>query len=307
VHKVLSLTIMVWGIVTASTAAIQTRVQLIALRTLLGLFEASIIASLIMITSAWYKRREGAARFGIWWSGLGLAQIVGGLVSFAAQHSSSKIQGWRLMFLVIGLVNILVAAVIFRLPAGPEEATWLRNSEKETAVRRLKEDYAGTGAKVLRTRSVIEVVLDLQTWLLCTISVLSMFASGVIALYSSTLIANFGYKPKMAALLNMPSGVVSIIACISCTFIVARGYPRWAGIMIAASLASLGALLLVVLPASNQVGLLVGVYLVNAGPGAFTLVLSTTASNYRGYTRKVCFEASHVSALLMYSRSPLVR
>jgi MFS family permease len=263
---------MVWGVVTASTAAIQTRVQLIALRTLLGLFEASIIASLIMITSAWYKRREGAARFGVWWSGLGWAQIVGGLVSFAAQHSSKKIQGWRLMFLVIGIVNIIVAVFIFRLPAGPEEATWLKNSEKETAVRRLREDHAGTGAKVLRKRSVIEVLLDAQTWLLCLISVLSMFASAVIALYSSTLIKSFGYKPETAALLNMPSGVVSILACIGCTFIVARGWPRWAGMMIASSLAALGALLLVVLPAKNQVGLLVGVYLVNAvGAPSFNL------------------------------------
>jgi MFS family permease len=264
VHKVLAFTILCWGIVTASTAAIQTRVQLLAIRTLLGLFEASIIASLIMITSAWYKRREGTARFGVWWSGLGWAQIIGGLVSFGAQHSSKKIQGWRLMFLVIGIVNTMVAVLIYRLPAGPDEAKWLKNSEKETAVRRLREDHSGTGAKVLRKRSVIEVLRDAQTWLLALISVLSMFASAVLALYSSTLINSFGYKPETAALLNMPSGVVSIVGCIGTTFIVARGWPRWAGMMIASTIAALGALLLVVLPATHQVGQLIGVYLVNA-------------------------------------------
>jgi MFS family permease len=239
-------------------------VQLIALRTLLGVFEASIIASLIMITSAWYKRREGAARFGIWYSGLGWGQIVGGLVSFGAQHSSNKIQGWRIMFLAIGIVNMVIAVFIYRLPPGPSESTFLKSDEKEMAVRRLKEDHSGTGAKVLRARSVLEVLFDAQTWLLCMISVLSMFASAVIALYSSTLIAGFGYKPKTAALLNMPSGVVSILACISCTFIVAGGYPRYVGMMIAASVASIGALLLTVLPAHNHIGLLIGVYLVNA-------------------------------------------
>jgi MFS family permease len=264
VHKVLSINIILWGIVTSSTAAVQTRVQLLALRTLLGVFESSIIASLIMITSAWYKRREGAARFGIWFSGIGVAQIVGGLVSFGAQHSSDKIQGWRLMFLVIGIFNMIVAFFIFRLPPGPNEASFLSSSEKELAIKRLKLDHSGTGAKVLRARSVFEVLLDTQTWILCMISILSMFVSAVIALYSATLIAGFGYNSKLAALLNMPSGIVTIIGCISCTFIVAGGYPRWVGMIIAATVSSLGALLITILPAKNQIGLLVGIYLVNA-------------------------------------------
>jgi MFS family permease len=216
-----------------------------------------------MITSAWYKRQEGAPRFGIWFCGLGVGQIIGGLVSFAAQHSTSRLQSWRVMFLVIGVVNILISGFIFRLPPDPEKSTFLTPAEIEFIVQRLKDDHAGVGPKVVRKRSVIEAILDLQTWLLCLITLLTTMSAGVVVYYSALLITTFGYNSKQAALLNMPSGLVAIISTLCVVTVVRNGYPRWLTIAIACIPPTIGGCLMSFLPATSKIGLLVGVYLVN--------------------------------------------
>lgn len=89
IGKVLGGNIFLWGIITACTAAVQNRVQLIALRTLLGACEAVITPALIMLTSAWYQRDEAAPRFGFWYCGLGAGQIIGGWLRIHPGRDSS--------------------------------------------------------------------------------------------------------------------------------------------------------------------------------------------------------------------------
>lgn len=241
-----------------------------------------------MITSAWYQRNEAAPRFGLWYCGLGLGQIIGGLISFGAQHGKTPFQGWRLMFLIIGIFNCIVASVIFFwLPGTPEEAKFLNSAEKEAIAQRLHDDHAGLGVKKLRVRSVFETFLDSQTWLLCLLTILNVIPSGVITTYSAILIKGFGYTNKQAALLNMPSGIFSIVALIGSTYAVRRGYQRWFAIIIAVIPTLIGACLMSFLPKQNKIGLLIGIYLVNFAVAPYAIVLSAAGANFRGYTRKV--------------------
>jgi MFS family permease len=237
---------------------------MIAVRTLLGFFESVITPALIMITSAWYQRNEAAPRFGLWYCGMGVGQIVGGLISYGAQWSHSSFQGWRIMFLIIGVVNCIVATIILLwLPGTPEEASFLNSAEKEAIAQRLHDDHAGVGVKKLRVRSILETFLDLQTWLLCLLTILNVIPSGVITTYSSILIKGFGYTNKQAALLNMPSGIVTIIALLSSTYAVRKGYQRWFAIILMIIPTLIGACLMSFLPKNNKAGLLAGIYLVN--------------------------------------------
>jgi MFS family permease len=293
VNRVLAANVCLWGIVTACTSSVQTSRQLLALRTVLGLFESAVNPSLILLTSAWYRREPGAARFGVWFCGLGIGQILGGLVSYGFQHAGTKtaLEGWRLMFLVIGVGNTIMSIFVFRLSPSPTEAKFLTASEKDRVHQMLRDDHSGTGPKVLRTRSLFEAALDAQTWLLVFVTVLTSMSAGVIVYFSAAIIQSFGFNSKQAALLNMPSGIVSIVATLMVTFIVANGYPRWLGMVIASGVATLGACLMSFSPAKNKIALLSGVYLVNTAPSALTLVLSTAAANYRGYTRKIAGSA----------------
>lgn len=222
--------------------------------------------SLTMYTSMWYTRDESTPRYGFWYCGLGVGQIVGGLISFAAQHAPADISfgGWRIMFVVIGAVNIIVSAlVLFILPETPDKAKFLSEAEKLRVVERLNQDAAGVGDKVFRWRSVLEAFADLQTWLLVLLTILITIPSGVITTFSSILIKGFGYNSRESALLNMPSGIVSIVSTMVSTYAIAKGFSRWLAIDLLLLPTLTGSCLMSFLPAANKGGCLAGIYLVN--------------------------------------------
>jgi cyanate permease len=181
-----------------------------------------------------------------------------------------KIQGWRLMFLAVGLANALISPFVWKLPPSPSEASWLSEAEREHILRMLKEDHSGTGKKYFRKRSVYEVLWDLQTWLLSLILASTLMSAGLIIYFSSEIIRVLGFSSQEAALLNMPCGLVGIITMLTVCFIVSKGYPRWVGMAFAAGIAATGACLTAFLPRSHQAGRLIGVYLINTvrSPGS---------------------------------------
>ena len=85
-----------WGIVISCTAAVKTYPQLIAIRILMGIFDAGIPPSLMLMSSQYYKKDEQAARFAIWFSAIGTGIVLGGLISFGFQHVETEtMESWR--------------------------------------------------------------------------------------------------------------------------------------------------------------------------------------------------------------------
>jgi len=69
-------------------------------RVLLGVFEASVAPSLILISGMWWTKGEQSRRIGLWYSQIGVAQIVGAGISYGFQHVlSAKMANWQILFL----------------------------------------------------------------------------------------------------------------------------------------------------------------------------------------------------------------
>lgn len=221
--------------------------------------------------------------------GLGVGQIIGGLISFAAQHSpSTGLSGWRIMMIAVGIVNICTAlVVIIFLPSTLDSAKFLGSTEKELLHRMLVLDQAGNGLKVFNIKGLYEVFIDPQVWLLTLLTALSVIPSGVITTFSAILISGFGYDSKQAALLNIPSGAVSIVATWAATYAVLKRIPRWISIIAILVPALIGAGLMSFLPQSNQGGKLAGIYLINTIVAPMALIYSWVGANTAGYTKRI--------------------
>lgn len=272
VPRVLGINVMLWGVTVACTAACSSFGSLLAVRIILGALEAVISPALVLITSTWYQRAEASPRYGIWYCGLGGGQILGGILSFAFQHITSKsFEGWRVMFLVVGIVNIFTGVgVVFLLPASPQEAGFLTEEEKSVVLARLAVNLDGMQEKTTKKSQILDAFLDPQIWLLCLITVLCSLPSGVITTFSSTLIRNFGYNSKQSALLNIPSGVISILSTMFAMCAVGRGFERWISIVGLVVPVIIGGGLMSFLNKKNQGGLLAGIYLINCVSFLFT-------------------------------------
>lgn len=138
-------------------------------RVFLGIFEATIAPSLMLISSQWYTKSEQAPRFSFWYTGLGIGQIVGGLVSYGFQHmgADARLTGWRTMFLTLGLVTVLVgAAVILFLPDTPMNAPWLSDEEKVALLKHVSVNRTGIENRKFRGKEIREALMDPQLYLL---------------------------------------------------------------------------------------------------------------------------------------------
>lgn len=293
--KWLGANVILWGIATACTAAAHDYGSLLAARIFLGIFEAAIAPSLMLISSQWYTKSEQAPRFSFWYCGLGFGQIIGGAVSYGFQQvKNPSFAGWRVMFIVLGVVTVLIgAATWFIIPDTPMTARFLSEVEKTALLQHVSVNKTGIQNTHFKVRHVVEALTDVQIWLLILITMLISTSSGVITTYSATLIRNIGYTPPQAALLNMPSGIVSIFATLL-VGIGVRKLPsghRWAWIVACCLPGILGGALMSFLPSgktnANKSGLLAGVYLINFVVATLIVIYQWTASNVAGHTKRV--------------------
>ena len=192
------------------------------------------------------------------------------------------------MMIAVGVFNVCVALiVIFFLPSTLLSAKFLAQNEKESLRRMLALDQAGNGAKVFKVKGLSEVFTDLQVWLLTLLTALTVIPSGVITTFSAILIKGFGYDSKQSALLNVPSGVVSIIATCGTAYAVLKNVPRWISIIIILIPALIGAGLMSFLDPSYQGGKLAGIYLINTIVAPLALNYSWVGANTAGYTKRI--------------------
>lgn len=166
--------VFLWGVAAAASAGAQGYQSLLAARIFLGIFEATVGPSLMLISSQYYTKSEQAPRFTIWYMGLGVAQIIGGLISFGFQHvHHASLEGWRIMFLVLGLVTSVVGGLtFFFIPDTPMKAPWLSDSEKVALLQHVSENQTGVWSTTLNLNQIWEAVLDVQLWLLTVITIL---------------------------------------------------------------------------------------------------------------------------------------
>lgn len=108
--------------------------------------------------------------------------------------------------------------------------------------------------------------------------------------YSATLIRNFGYSPPVSALLNMPSGLVSIAATLIVGFGVRQTSHRWAWLVACCIPGILGGGLLS-FQQKNKAALLAGIYLVNSIVATLVIIYQWTVANCAGQTKRVLASA----------------
>ncbi|KAL9080602.1 MAG: hypothetical protein Q9157_000657 [Trypethelium eluteriae] len=286
--KWLGANVLLWGITVACTAATKDYSTLLAARIFLGIFEASIAPSLTIVSSQWYTKSEQAPRFSFWYTGVGIAQILGGLISFAFQHvSNPSFSGWKAMFVTLGCVTVAIGlGTILILPDSPIDARFLSETEKTALLHHVAVNQTGIVNRRFKIKHTLEVLLDPQIWLLILLMILPSSSSGIVTNYSATVIRNFGYTPPIAALLNMPSGVVSIASTLVAGFGIRRTSNRWAWLVAICVPGIIGGALMSFMPETNHAGLLAGVYLVNAVIASSPIVYQWAASNVAGQTKR---------------------
>lgn len=133
----------IWGALTCVMAKIDTFHHLVALRILVGVFEAGFAPGILLIISSWYKKDEQSKRFGVYMSAAILSGAFGGLLAGAitgGMEGTGGLRGWRWLFIIEGVATIVWAmCAYFILLDFPANTKRLTDRERMIAIHRLRE------------------------------------------------------------------------------------------------------------------------------------------------------------------------
>lgn len=171
--KWLGANVVLWGIATACTAATKDYSSLLAARIFLGAFEAPVAPCLMLISSQWYTKSQQSPRFAFWYCGLGCAQIIGGVLSFAFQQiEGATLESWRIMFVVLGCLTVVLGfAALWILPDSPMSAGFLNDAEKTALLQHVSENQTGVRGRTVKRSQLLEAAKDPQAWLLALMTI----------------------------------------------------------------------------------------------------------------------------------------
>lgn len=185
----LGINVILWGIATACTAAATSYTTLLVARIFLGICEAPVVPTLTLVSSQWYTKSEQGPRFAFWYCGLGIGQIVGGLLSFAFQHVTSlTFQSWRMMFVVLGCVTVVLGfTAFFLIPDSPSTARFLTGEEKAMIKQHVAQETTGAAGSRFKPKQLLDALTDPQLLLLCLMTILVSFHHNSVRLTLLTL------------------------------------------------------------------------------------------------------------------------
>jgi MFS transporter, ACS family, tartrate transporter len=132
-RRLLALTLITWGALTALTAFVHTPLQLKGARFLLGAAEAGFFPGVIVYLSHWFLDRDRGKAVARFMAAIPIGFIIGGPIAGGLlQVQWLGLAGWRWLFLLEGAPAILFGmATLFFLPDWPREARWLTREESD--------------------------------------------------------------------------------------------------------------------------------------------------------------------------------
>lgn len=166
-QKWLSITTVIWGVLSAMTGFVTNETQFIVLRFLLGLGEAGFYPGILLLASIYFPNKVRGSVIGIFVLGVPLALTLGSPLSGALLelHGWMGRPGWFWMFVIEGLPAVVIGIfAFFWLDDSPEKARFLTVEEKKA----LTEQLASENAKT-ETTSVLSALKNIKVWHLALI------------------------------------------------------------------------------------------------------------------------------------------
>jgi len=292
--KYLGTHIIVWGALVMLHAVCSTFSQFYAIRFLLGMLEACVSPTLIMIVSMWYKQGERASRIGWFYAGNSSTSIIGGGIAYGlTRYTGSAIAVWKLLYLVLGAMAVLVGLwVVFFLPDSPLNARFLTEEERVATLERVRMDQSGTHNKHIKKYQIIETFKDSRSWVMVLIIMCIGLPNGGNSAFNNIITKSFGWTAQQSLLLGMPSGAIGGFAVVSAGYISDWWKDRMTLILILTIPSLVGMIIMTTMQYSGLKGVLqFAQYLGALSAPGFPLCYAWNASNISGHTKKVTMNA----------------
>lgn len=133
--KTIARIMVLWAIISAAMAFVQTPTQFYIARFLLGAAEAGFYPAVILYLTYWFPSNRRGKITAIFMTAVPLAGILGGPLSgwiMQDMHNMHGFQGWQWMFILEAIPSLILGFLVFRLLNDKiQDAKWLNEQEKQ--------------------------------------------------------------------------------------------------------------------------------------------------------------------------------
>jgi MFS family permease len=162
----LGINMFILGIISTCQGLTASYHGLLALRFLMGIFEATLPAGAAFLIGEYYTRKEQSLRFACFFTFGVLGPAVSGLLAFVIRNMDGVQgkEGWRWIFILEGICTVAISFLVFVLvPDFPERTMILSPTDKVHLLAKLKRDK---GDQKLDLKSVnwFKIFTDYKIW-----------------------------------------------------------------------------------------------------------------------------------------------
>lgn len=217
VAKFTGIALFIWAVLLIAHIGAKSYSGMMALRFFLGIMEASISPSCMMMCSMFYNVKEQPFRMCTFLSMNGVATMVGALLAYGLGHSTGHtLKPWKLIFLVIGLLNLAWAFLFLYLaPDSPSNARFLTHDEKLKVIERVSKNQMGIKDLTFKRGQAKEALMDLNAIILALMGLACGVINGGTSNFISALIKGFGFSGLNATVLQLPTGAIELVCVFS--------------------------------------------------------------------------------------------
>ena len=185
-RRMISATMIAWGLLTALTALVRTPGQLYLARFVLGAAEAGFFPGVIVYLSHWFLQEDRAKASSNFMAAIPLSLVLGSpIAGWILGRTWLAVEGWRWLFVLEGAPAVVLGGIAyFFLTDWPREAGWLAPEQRQWVEQKLEEEkppkrMADTVGQALRSRTVL---------LLATAVFLDYFAGYAVVFWLPTIL-----------------------------------------------------------------------------------------------------------------------
>ena len=193
-RKWLARIMVTWGLVAVLFTWVQSYTQLVALRFLLGVMEAGFFPGAILFLSMWVPARHRSRILGLFYLAQPLTTVIGAPLAgwLINQHGFLGLDGWRFMFLGVGLPAVIVGVLAwFVLVDDPSKASWLTSEEKDWLTAELAAENAGARTGEAKHAGLSFAFKSPRVWMLALIYFGFVYGLYALAFFLPTIISGF--------------------------------------------------------------------------------------------------------------------
>ncbi|KAH8760546.1 major facilitator superfamily domain-containing protein [Diaporthe sp. PMI_573] len=288
VAKYLAVNLIVWGGILLLHIPCNSFGSLFVVRILLGLAEACIVPSFLIILSMFFTYDEQGVLMQIMWACGNSSPITSGLLSYGVLFiKTGSFAPWKWFMVITGGLTVLYGVLVWLFfPDNPASAHFLTKEERAQSILRIASNHSGIEQKRFKKGQFIEALRDPKTWLFFLHAWSQEMANGLTNQYS-LIIKSFGFSTLNTTLLGCINGLTALVSLGTAAFILSRTKNARAWLSAGAYILPIvSCIMLIALPWSNRAGLLAAIYMRAPGGIAYSVVMIWAANCSAGHTKK---------------------